>query len=67
MKLLITGGGGFLGGWLARRMLARGWSVRVLDRNADRSVVEPIVGAPGRGHRPHGGTLPPATLELVSG
>lgn len=45
MKLLITGGGGFLGGWLARRMLARGWSVRVLDCNADRSAVEPIVGA----------------------
>jgi nucleoside-diphosphate-sugar epimerase len=28
---LVTGGGGFIGGHLAERLLAEGWSVRVLD------------------------------------
>lgn len=32
MKALVTGGGGFLGGAIVRRLLERGWSVRTLQR-----------------------------------
>jgi nucleoside-diphosphate-sugar epimerase len=45
VKVLVTGGSGFLGAWVIRRMLARGLSVRVLDVSADRKVVREIVGA----------------------
>ena len=31
MKALVTGGGGFIGGWLARRLLDDGYTVRVVD------------------------------------
>lgn len=30
-RILVTGGGGFLGQWLARRLLARGLRVRLMD------------------------------------
>jgi nucleoside-diphosphate-sugar epimerase len=32
VKALVTGGGGFLGGALVRRLVARGWSARTLQR-----------------------------------
>jgi nucleoside-diphosphate-sugar epimerase len=32
MKALVTGGGGFLGGAIVRRLLDQGWSVRTLQR-----------------------------------
>jgi nucleoside-diphosphate-sugar epimerase len=32
MKALVTGGGGFLGGAIVRRLVKRGWSVRSLQR-----------------------------------
>ena len=32
MKALVTGGGGFLGGAIVRRLVERGWSVRSLQR-----------------------------------
>jgi nucleoside-diphosphate-sugar epimerase len=32
VKALVTGGGGFLGGALVRRLVGRGWSVRTLQR-----------------------------------
>jgi len=45
MKALITGGAGFLGAWIAKRLLARGHEVRIFDRSADRHLVMGIVGA----------------------
>jgi nucleoside-diphosphate-sugar epimerase len=48
MKALVTGGGGFLGGWIVEKLLARGDSVRVLGRNRypalESQGVESIVG-----------------------
>ncbi|MEE9145107.1 MAG: NAD-dependent epimerase/dehydratase family protein, partial [Candidatus Binatia bacterium] len=34
MKALVTGGGGFLGGYIVEKLVARGDSVRVLGRNS---------------------------------
>jgi UDP-glucose 4-epimerase len=45
MKVLITGGGGFIGAWIIKRLLARGDTVRVLDFKEDRNTVRGIVGA----------------------
>ncbi|WP_158747816.1 NAD(P)-dependent oxidoreductase [Acidisphaera sp. L21] len=44
MTVLITGGTGFLGAWVARCLQAGGHAVRVLDRNADRSMLAAILG-----------------------
>ena len=35
MKVLVTGGTGFLGSWTAQELLARGDGVRILGRNAE--------------------------------
>jgi UDP-glucose 4-epimerase len=45
MRVLVTGGGGFLGAWLARRLLESGIDVRVLDLTADRRGARAIAGA----------------------
>jgi nucleoside-diphosphate-sugar epimerase len=48
MKALVTGGGGFLGGAIVRRLVDRGWSVRTLQRGQyqqlDKLGVEQIQG-----------------------
>lgn len=44
MKVLITGGGGFLGAWLIKRLNARGIEARVFDRKEDRSILREIIG-----------------------
>ena len=44
MTVLITGGGGFLGAWIIKRLHARGIEVRVLDHNNDRSTTREIIG-----------------------
>ncbi|MEJ0070572.1 MAG: SDR family oxidoreductase [Pseudomonadota bacterium] len=44
MRVLITGGSGFIGAWIIRRFIARNWDVRVLDVKDDRRVVRDIVG-----------------------
>ncbi|HEU4381532.1 MAG TPA: SDR family oxidoreductase [Hyphomicrobiaceae bacterium] len=46
MRVLCTGGAGFLGAWLAKRLLATGHAVRIFDRSSDRRLVSDIVGAP---------------------
>lgn len=44
MKVLLTGGGGFLGAWLIRRLLAAGVQVRVFDIADDRTLALRFVG-----------------------
>jgi nucleoside-diphosphate-sugar epimerase len=44
MKVLITGGGGFLGAWLIKRLKKRNVDVRVFDLMEDRSIVREIIG-----------------------
>lgn len=48
MRILITGGGGFLGAWIARRLLAGGHTVRVLDRSTNDTLMRAIAGPPAR-------------------
>jgi nucleoside-diphosphate-sugar epimerase len=45
MRVLITGGTGFIAAWLIRRLLARGAAVRVLDIASDSDAVRNILGA----------------------
>ena len=39
MKILVTGGGGFVGGYIVERLLARGYTVRSLGRSAQPELV----------------------------
>lgn len=47
MKVLVTGGGGFIGAWIARRLLADGHAVRVFDRAARPALLQRVCGAEG--------------------
>jgi UDP-glucose 4-epimerase len=42
MTILVTGGGGFLGAWIIRRLTADGERVRVFDRHEDRRLLRLI-------------------------
>lgn len=44
MKVLLTGGNGFLGAWVAQHLLGRGWAVRVFDRSTDRAMLDAFAG-----------------------
>ncbi|CAM5184714.1 UDP-N-acetylglucosamine 4-epimerase OS=Castellaniella defragrans OX=75697 GN=HNR28_001802 PE=4 SV=1 [Castellaniella defragrans] len=44
MRVLVTGGSGFIAAWVIRRVLARGWEPRIFDVQADRRVVREIAG-----------------------
>ncbi len=44
-RALVTGGGGFIGAWIGRRLLERGIAVRVLDVAAERTAVRAVIGA----------------------
>lgn len=44
MKILITGGGGFLGAWIVRRLIARGIALRIFDANVNRQLMRELVG-----------------------
>jgi UDP-glucose 4-epimerase len=45
MHVLITGGGGFLGAWLARRLAAAGHGIRIFDAREDRTLLRDIAGS----------------------
>jgi UDP-glucose 4-epimerase len=44
MKILITGGAGFLGAWIAKRLVEKSHEVRIFDRSDDARLVRAIVG-----------------------
>jgi len=44
MRILITGGSGFIGASIIRRFLARNWEPRILDVRDDRRVVRDLIG-----------------------
>lgn len=44
MRVLITGGAGYLGAWIIRRLLDRGFGVRVLDMARDYTVPRSLLG-----------------------
>lgn len=44
MRVLLSGGSGFIGAWIIRRLLARGVAVRVLDARDDRRLLREIAG-----------------------
>jgi UDP-glucose 4-epimerase len=45
MHVLITGGGGFLGAWLTRRLAAAGHGIRIFDAREDRTLLRDIAGS----------------------
>jgi nucleoside-diphosphate-sugar epimerase len=45
MRILVTGGGGFLGAWIVRRLVTAGNGIRIFDRNCDPALVGDIAGA----------------------
>jgi UDP-glucose 4-epimerase len=47
MRVLITGGLGFIGAWTARLLLEQGHSVRTFDVHAERALFDAIAGAAG--------------------
>jgi UDP-glucose 4-epimerase len=44
MRVLMTGGGGFLGAWLIRRLTAAGHDIRIFDASHDRTLLHDIAG-----------------------
>jgi nucleoside-diphosphate-sugar epimerase len=44
MRILLTGGGGFLGAWIASRLTRGNVEVRVFERHDDRTLARTIVG-----------------------
>ncbi|MGV6875021.1 NAD-dependent epimerase/dehydratase family protein [Pseudochelatococcus sp. B33] len=48
-RILITGGGGFLGGWILRSLSKDGHRVRIFDLADDRRVVREIAGEQAEG------------------
>jgi nucleoside-diphosphate-sugar epimerase len=43
-RVLVTGGAGFIGAWIAGALADRGWSVRVFDMTEDRRIPRDLLG-----------------------
>ncbi|QEL23500.1 NAD(P)-dependent oxidoreductase [Bosea sp. F3-2] len=46
MRVLLTGGAGFLGAWICRRLSRQGQRIRIFDRVENRNTIAAIAGAP---------------------
>lgn len=57
MRILVTGGNGFMGAWIARRLLARGVAVRVFDTTTDDRLVRAVAGAGAAAVEQHPGDV----------
>jgi UDP-glucose 4-epimerase len=44
MQVLVTGGSGFIGAWLIKRLTAAGHRIRIFDASTDRKLVHDIAG-----------------------
>jgi nucleoside-diphosphate-sugar epimerase len=55
MRVLVTGGGGFIGAWVVRRLLAMGVSPRVMELGGDRTLLAQVL------------CREPAGIEWISG
>lgn len=55
MKVLVTGGGGFIGAWVVRRLIALGVTPRVMELGDDKSLLGQVLGAD------------PSAIEWVTG
>lgn len=44
MKVLITGGNGFIGAWIIRRLLKRGFDVRILSIDCNERILQELLG-----------------------
>lgn len=44
MRILITGGGGFIGAWVVRQLLAMGMNPRVMELGDDRTLLAQVLG-----------------------
>jgi nucleoside-diphosphate-sugar epimerase len=53
MRVLITGGRGFIGAWTARVLLAGGHAVRTFDKQPDRALFEELAGPHDAGRVEH--------------
>jgi UDP-glucose 4-epimerase len=70
MRVLITGGLGFIGAWTARVLLAQGHGVRTFDVHGERALFDAIAGAAGTSgveHRTGDITDPHAVDAAVDG
>jgi nucleoside-diphosphate-sugar epimerase len=45
MRVLVTGGGGFIAAWIMKRLFARGAELRVFDVKDDRRIAREVLGA----------------------
>jgi len=45
MQVLVTGGSGFIGAWLIKRLVEAGHRIRIFDASHDRALVRSIAGA----------------------
>ena len=49
MNLLVTGGGGFLGAWIVKRLSGAGHRIRILEASANRQLLNDIAGRANAG------------------